>query len=64
MAKLGGETLPLEDMVEPKLISDPCEELRLSMEPMTPPAPSLRSVLCLPPGLRSTLSSLGGTNLC
>ena len=54
--------LPFDETVEPKLKTESWLELRLSMEPrLEPPCLAPRSPgLCLPPGLRSTLSSRGG----
>ena len=54
---------PLDETVEPKLNTESWFEFKLAMEPrLEPPCLWLLSSpgLCLPPGLRSTLSSLGG----
>ena len=51
---------PLDEMVEPKLKTESWLEFKLSMEPMLLP-PAAAWFLSLPPGLRSTLSSRGGT---
>ena len=54
---------PLDETVEPKLKTESWFEFKLSMDPRLEPAClwlASSPGLCLPPGLRSTLSSLGG----
>ena len=55
--------LPFDEMVDPKLKTESWFEFKLSMEPIMPPPEVILSVLCLPPGFRSTRSSRGGTCL-